>query len=32
MRLRVGPGPVFVYEWLTATRRWQLYALRGLWP
>jgi ABC-type transport system involved in multi-copper enzyme maturation permease subunit len=29
MRLRLGPGPVFVYEWLTATRRWQLYALRA---
>ena len=24
----MGPGPVFVYEWLTTTRRWQLYALR----
>ena len=24
-----GPGPVFAYEWLTTTRRWQLYALRG---
>ncbi len=29
MRPRVGPGPVFVYEWLTATRRWQLYALQA---
>ena len=29
MRLRLGPGPVFVYEWLTATRRWQLYTLRA---
>jgi ABC-type transport system involved in multi-copper enzyme maturation permease subunit len=27
--VRVGPGPVFVYEWLTTTRRWQLYALRS---
>jgi len=26
---RLGPGPVFVYEWLTTTRRWQLYALRA---
>ena len=26
----MGPGPVFVYEWLTTTRRWQLYALRTL--
>ena len=23
-------GPVFAYEWLTTTRRWQLYALRAL--
>ena len=30
MPMRLGPGPVFVYEWLTATRRWQLYALRVL--
>jgi ABC-type transport system involved in multi-copper enzyme maturation permease subunit len=29
VRLRLGPGPVFVYEWLLATRRWQLYALRA---
>ena len=29
MRLRLGPGPVFAYEWLTSTRRWQLYALRS---
>jgi ABC-type transport system involved in multi-copper enzyme maturation permease subunit len=28
--VRLGPGPVFAYEWLTTTRRWQLYALRGL--
>ena len=26
---RLGPGPVFVYEWLTTTRRWRLYALRA---
>lgn len=25
-----GPGPVFVYEWITGTRRWQLYATRAL--
>src|SRR3954447_4882697 len=25
-----GLGPVFVYEWLTASRRWQCYALRSL--
>jgi ABC-type transport system involved in multi-copper enzyme maturation permease subunit len=24
-----GPGPVFVYEWLTASRRWQAYATRA---
>src|SRR3954451_13412883 len=24
-----GPGPVFAYEWLTASRRWQGYALRS---
>ena len=29
MGLRLGPGPVFVYEWLTTSRRWQLYALRA---
>ena len=28
--MRLGPGPVFVYEWLTTARRWQLYALRAL--
>jgi len=28
--MRLGPGPVFVYEWLTAARRWQLYAVRVL--
>jgi ABC-type transport system involved in multi-copper enzyme maturation permease subunit len=27
--LRLGPGPVFVYEWLTTSRRWQLYGLRA---
>ena len=27
---RRGPGPVFVYESIVATRRWQLYALRFL--
>ena len=27
--VRLGPGPVFVYEWLTTSRRWQLYALRA---
>jgi ABC-type transport system involved in multi-copper enzyme maturation permease subunit len=30
MGLRLGPGPVFAYEWLTTTRRWQVYALRAL--
>ncbi len=25
---RVGPGPVFVYDWLTTARRWQVYATR----
>ena len=25
-----GPGPVLVYEWITASRRWQGYALRSL--
>jgi ABC-type transport system involved in multi-copper enzyme maturation permease subunit len=28
--LRWGPGPVFVYESIVATRRWQFYALRFL--
>ncbi len=28
--MRLGPGPVFVYEWLTTARRWQPYALRAL--
>ena len=33
MRPWVGPGPVFVYEWLMATRRWQFYACGlGSWP
>lgn len=27
--MRAGLGPVFVYEWLTASRRWQMYALRA---
>src|SRR3954470_7129139 len=27
---RWGLGPVFAYEWLTAARRWQTYALRAL--
>ncbi|MFO0808195.1 MAG: ABC transporter permease subunit [Gemmataceae bacterium] len=26
---RFGPGPVFVYECITAARRWQLYAVRA---
>ncbi len=26
--MRLGPGPVFAYEWLTTSRRWQFYALR----
>src|SRR5690348_4114660 len=30
MPIRLGPGPVFVYEWITTSRRWQLYALRAL--
>src|SRR5947209_4207056 len=29
MRTRWGLGPVFVYEWLTASRRWQMYAFRA---
>ena len=29
MQARLGPGPVFVYEWLTTSRRWQLYASRA---
>jgi ABC-type transport system involved in multi-copper enzyme maturation permease subunit len=27
---RVGVGPVFVYEWITSTRRWHGYALRAV--
>lgn len=27
---RLGPGPVFVYEWITSARRWQGYALRSV--
>jgi ABC-type transport system involved in multi-copper enzyme maturation permease subunit len=30
MAERFGLGPVFAYEWLTRSRRWQGYALRGL--
>ena len=31
MRMRLGPGPVFVYEWIVSARRWQFYACgRGL--
>ena len=30
MPARWGLGPVFAYEWLTATRRWQMYAVRAL--
>ena len=30
MPLRLGPGPVFVHESITATRRWQLYFVRSL--
>jgi ABC-type transport system involved in multi-copper enzyme maturation permease subunit len=26
----LGLGPVFAYEWITASRRWQAYALRSL--
>ena len=29
VQARLGPGPVFVYEWLTTSRRWQLYASRA---
>ena len=28
--MRWGLGPVFVYEWLTASRRWQMYGGRAL--
>jgi ABC-type transport system involved in multi-copper enzyme maturation permease subunit len=27
---RIGLGPVFAYEWITSSRRWQAYALRSL--
>jgi ABC-type transport system involved in multi-copper enzyme maturation permease subunit len=27
---RIGLGPVFVYEWITSSRRWQAYAQRSL--
>ncbi len=30
MTRRLGLGPVFKYEWIVATRRWQLYAVRSL--
>lgn len=30
MGTRLGLGPVFAYEWLTQSRRWQHYALRSL--
>ncbi len=26
----LGPGPVFIYEWITSARRWQPYAVRSL--
>ena len=29
-RSRIGLGPVFVYEWITSSRRWQIYAQRSL--
>ena len=29
-RIGWGPGPVFIYEWIIASRRWQAYALRSL--
>src|SRR5262245_49044704 len=29
MPTRRGLGPVFAFEWLASTRRWQLYALRS---
>jgi ABC-type transport system involved in multi-copper enzyme maturation permease subunit len=28
--LRLGLGPVFAYEWIISSRRWQAYALRSL--
>ena len=30
MAVRLGPGPVFVYESIVAARRWQVYAQRSL--
>ncbi len=27
---RIGPGPVFAYEWITSSRRWQAYGVRSL--
>jgi ABC-type transport system involved in multi-copper enzyme maturation permease subunit len=30
MPARWGLGPVFVFEWLLASRRWQMYAVRAL--
>jgi ABC-type transport system involved in multi-copper enzyme maturation permease subunit len=30
MAMRWGLGPVFVCEWLVASRRWQMYAVRAL--
>src|SRR5437588_9446034 len=30
MRFRWGLGPVFYYERVTASRRWQMYAVRSL--
>ena len=28
--MRLGPGPVFVSEFVTSARRWQVYAIRVL--
>src|SRR4051794_24507003 len=28
--MRLGPGPVFVSEFVTSARRWQVYAIRAL--
>ncbi len=28
MRIRIGPGPVFVYECIVQSRRWQFFAMR----
>src|SRR5438270_9717924 len=30
MARQLGLGPVFTYEWLTTSRRWQVYAVRSL--